>query len=83
MAASPPWDEEQANQAHLIIEVAESSLAIDRGRKRSLYASCSVPEYWIVNLPERCIEVYTIPEGISYARREVWAGPIDPARRVQ
>ena len=64
------WDAEQANQAHLIIEVAESSLAIDRGRKRRLYASCGVPEYWIVNLPERCIEVYTVPEGNAYARVE-------------
>ena len=65
-----PWDEEQANEAHLIIEVAESSLVIDRGRKRTLYASCGVPEYWIVNLPARCIEVYTLPEGILYARVE-------------
>ena len=61
------WDAEQANQAYLIVEVAESSLAIDRGRKRRLYASCGVPEYWIVNLPERCIEVYTAPEGNAYA----------------
>lgn len=68
------WDSEQANQAHVIIEVAESSLAIDRGRKRRLYASCGVPEYWIVNLPERCIEVYTTPEGSAYARVEKY-GP--------
>jgi Uma2 family endonuclease len=64
------WDSEQANQALLIIEVAESSLAIDRGRKRRLYASCGVPEYWIVNLPDRCIEVYTVPESNAYARVE-------------
>jgi Uma2 family endonuclease len=67
------WDSEQANQALLIIEVAESSLAIDQGRKRRLYASCGVPEYWIVNLPERCIEVYTAPEGNTYARVEKYA----------
>jgi Uma2 family endonuclease len=65
-----PWDMQQANLAHLIIEVAESSLAIDRGRKRRLYASCGVPEYWIVNLVERCIEVYTQPDGNTYAREE-------------
>ena len=64
------WDDQQANQAHLIIEVAESSLSYDRGRKLRLYASCGVPEYWIVNLPERCIEVYTLPEGNAYARVE-------------
>ena len=69
-----PWDTEQANQAYLIIEVAESSLAIDRGRKRRLYASCGVPEYWIVNLPERCIEVYTAPVGNAYSHVEKY-GP--------
>ncbi len=37
------WDTEQANQAHLIIEVAESSLAHDRGRKLRLYASSACP----------------------------------------
>ncbi|MEI9937717.1 MAG: Uma2 family endonuclease [Pseudomonadota bacterium] len=67
------WDTEQANQAYLIIEVAESSLAIDRGRKLRLYASCGVPEYWIVNLPERCIEVYTALGGNAYAHVEKYA----------
>jgi len=65
-----PWNTEQANRAYLIIEVADSSLAHDRGRKRRLYASCGVPEYWIVNLPERCIEVCTTPEGNAYTRVE-------------
>ena len=64
------WESEQANRALLIIEVAESSLGIDRGRKRRLYASCGVPEYWIVNLPERCIEVYTAPDGNAYGHVE-------------
>jgi len=70
LTPSISWDSEQANQALLIIEVAESSLAIDRGRKRRLYANCNVPEYWIVNLPEHCIEVYTLPEPNGYARVE-------------
>jgi len=38
-----------------------------------------VPEYWIVNLPERCIEVYTIPEGNAYARVEKY-GPGESVR---
>ena len=57
-------------EAHLIIEVAESSLALDRGKKLRLYASCAVPEYWVVNLPERCIEVYTSPVPGAYSRVE-------------
>ena len=58
------------SKAFLIIEVAESSLAIDRGKKLRLYANCNVPEYWIVNLPERCIEVYTSPSPGAYDRVE-------------
>ena len=58
------------SQAHLIIEVADSSLALDRGKKLRLYASCAVPEYWVVNLPERCIEVYTGPSPGAYAHCE-------------
>ena len=58
------------DQAYLLIEVAEGSLAMDRGKKLRLYASCAVPEYWIVNLPERCIEVYTEPAPNTYARVE-------------
>jgi len=64
------YDDDHPSQAHLIIEVAESSLTKDRGRKLRLYASCQVPEYWVVNLVERCIEVYRQPDGASYASVE-------------
>ena len=64
------YDAGHPSEAYLIIEVAESSLALDRGKKLRLYASCAVPEYWVVNLPERCIEVYTGPSPGAYARCE-------------
>jgi len=38
--------------------VAESSLDFDRTRKGSLYARAGIPDYWIVNLPERVLETY-------------------------
>ena len=47
--------------ASLIIEVAESSLAYDRDRKGPLYAAAGIQEYWLINLPERCLEVYRQP----------------------
>lgn len=53
------------HRAELIIEVAETSLARDR-RKCRLYAECRVPEYWIVNLVDRCIEVYRDPGTSTY-----------------
>ena len=42
----------------LLIEVADSSLTVDRTSKFSLYAESGVREYWIVNLIDRCVEVY-------------------------
>lgn len=39
----------------------------------------SVPEYWIVNIPECCIEVYTRPEGNGYAQVERF----EPGQTVQ
>ena len=49
--------------AGLIVEVANSGVAHDRGIKRRLYARAGVPTYWIVVLPERVVEVYTDPSG--------------------
>jgi len=46
--------------------VADSSLDSDRGAKLQVYASSGVPEYWIVNPRERCIEVHTAPMGRAY-----------------
>lgn len=58
-----PGDYSAAHPTHpaLLIEVAESSLTFDRRDKGSLYARAQVPEYWIVNLVERVIEVYRDP----------------------
>ncbi len=46
----------------LVVEVADSSLAQDRTIKARLYARARIPEYWIVNLPEARVEVYTRPK---------------------
>jgi Uma2 family endonuclease len=45
----------------LVVEVGESSLALDREYKGSLYARAGLADYWIVNLPERRLEVYRDP----------------------
>jgi Uma2 family endonuclease len=46
-----------------LIEVAESSLAQDRVEKGRIYARAKIPVYWIINLVDRRIEVYTDPTG--------------------
>jgi Uma2 family endonuclease len=47
--------------AVLVIEVAHSSLQYDRTVKTSLYAKAGIPEYWIVDLEHRQLEVYREP----------------------
>jgi Uma2 family endonuclease len=45
----------------LIVEVSESSLAFDRGRKAFLYARAGIADYWIVDLIGRRLEVRREP----------------------
>ena len=45
----------------LIVEVAETSLRLDRMRKGALYARAGIVDYWVVNLRARILEVYREP----------------------
>ena len=63
----------------LTVEVAEASLALDRQRKGSLYARAGLPDYWVLNLVDRVLEVYrepapdsAAPFGWRYGRSEVF-----------
>ncbi len=55
----------------LVIEVAKSSLAYDREVKAHIYGRAGVPETWVLNLPEDCIERFTEPGPQGYARHEI------------
>ena len=68
--------------AALVVEVADSSLRLDRRLKAELYARNRLPEYWIVNLVEAALEVHRDPrpapdaaEGWLYTSREVLRPP--------
>jgi len=45
----------------LVVEVARDSLRADRTLKKRIYAGAYVPDYWIVNLVNRLVEVYREP----------------------
>ena len=51
------------SEVGVVIEVSDTSLASDRAFKWPIYARAAIPQYWIVNLPDRQIEVYTDPTG--------------------
>jgi Uma2 family endonuclease len=47
----------------LVVEVSDSSLLGDRDDKGRIYARAGIPCYWIVNVHDGWIEVYTSPSG--------------------
>lgn len=50
--------------ALLVVEVSDTTLVLDRQQKAGLYARAGIPEYWILNLLERVLEVYRDPAPI-------------------
>ncbi|MGM0576181.1 MAG: Uma2 family endonuclease [Myxococcota bacterium] len=55
------WREVHPATAALVVEVADSSLALDRDKAR-LYARAGVGEYWLVDVAGRAVEVYRDPD---------------------
>jgi Uma2 family endonuclease len=54
----------------LAVEVSDTTLRRDRRVKLALYASAGIPEFWIVNLEVREVELYRSPTGDTYASVE-------------
>jgi Uma2 family endonuclease len=79
VVAGDPRDygDDHPRTAVLVVEASLSRLGFDRGRKGGLYARAGIAEYWIVNLPDRRLEVYrepvpdaVAPFGWRYGRAE-------------
>jgi Uma2 family endonuclease len=79
-----PYKEREAwaEDALLVIEVAESSLAYDRSTKMRLYAEAGIPEYWVVDCAAESIEVYRGPGPDGYGEVGVVAGTATLALRA-
>lgn len=54
----------------LIIEVSDTTLKIDLGRKLRRYAGAGVPEYWVADVNGRVIHRMWAPTGLAYAQRD-------------
>ncbi len=63
LVAGRPEDHATANPttALLVVEVADSSVIQDRLTKAPMYAAAGIPEYWLVNLRARSVEVHRDP----------------------
>jgi Uma2 family endonuclease len=57
--------------AFLLVEVANTSLRHDRGRKLPLYARTGVPEVWIVNRQADAVEIFREPSGRGYRVQDI------------
>jgi len=51
----------------LVVEVSDTSLRYDIGKKKQLYASQGVPEYWVFDLGGRKIHQFWSPSGAAYS----------------
>ena len=56
---------------YIVIEVSDSTLEKDRTIKAPLYATASIPEYWIVNLVDKQIEIYRQPKKGEYYFKQI------------
>jgi Uma2 family endonuclease len=60
----------EAASLALVVEVSFSTLEEDR-KMAAVYGAALIPVYWIVNLVDRQVEVYTGPDAYGYAAYEV------------
>ena len=71
------YDDGHPTTALLVVEVADSSLVEDRLTKATIYAAANIPELWVVNLRDECVEVFRRPdsEGRRYTETRVFHRP--------
>ncbi len=62
----------QASDCVLAIEVSDSSRTFDLHEKCELYALSGVKEYWVVDIPNRCLIVHRSPAGNRYGSIETY-----------
>lgn len=61
-----------ASEVLWVIEVSDSTLRYDQTIKKELYAQAEIPEYWIINLVDHCIEVYNQLEDQVYQKSQIY-----------
>ena len=63
VVAGSPRDDREDHPSHpsLVVEVADTSVRLDRTVKARVYARGGIAEYWIVNLMARVLEVRRRP----------------------
>jgi Uma2 family endonuclease len=60
-----------AGFAHLIVEISNITLRLDRVKGR-IYARAKIPRYLLINLNDRQVEEFLLPDGESYRETKVY-----------
>jgi Uma2 family endonuclease len=68
-------DHPRAADTRLVVEVSDTTLRLDRGRKKIASARSGVREYWIINLLHRQVEVFRDPSGSRCRSATVYGEP--------
>lgn len=62
----------------MTVESSFTSLSFDRDDKARVYATAGIPVYWILNVVDHQVEVYTEPSGVDanpgYRVQEIFSG---------
>ena len=66
-----PYQHPIPSDIGLLIEVADSSLELDTGVKRALYAASGIVEYWVVDLVHGTVEQSTCPSASGYGNTHI------------
>ena len=78
-----------AGDALVVVEVADSSLSLDRGYKLEMYARASVREFWLVDAKRGAVTVYAGPAGGKYTqeheyrRGQSWSSAALDGRQIR
>jgi Uma2 family endonuclease len=65
----------KAGETCLAVEVSDVTLSLDQVVKRRIYARAKIPAFWIINLPNFRVEVFSQPKGgksADYRRHELF-----------
>lgn len=64
------YEHPKASDVLVVIEVAKASLAYDRRQKTVAYAASGIPDYWIINLIDHRVEVFSNPDPLAQRYRQ-------------
>jgi Uma2 family endonuclease len=57
----------------MVVEIAESTLRADQEEMKPIYAASNIPIYWIINLVDHQLEVYSDPQGRDYRTAQIFS----------